>query len=69
MALSEPLAADLRFRLLAAESVVARDARRVKEAEWWIATEAERAHNAEQPIVTLPDALQKKIIDLLPAGR
>ena len=25
--------------------------------------------NAEQPILTLPDVLQKKIIDLLPAGR
>ena len=42
---------------------------RVVEARRRFATEAERAHNAEQPIVTLPDVLQKKIIDLLPAGR
>ena len=27
------------------------------------------AHNAGQPIVLLPDALQKMIIDLLPIGR
>ena len=34
----------------------------------WVAAEASE-HNAEQPIVLLPDVLQKKIIDLLPAER
>ena len=48
---------------------MARDAERLKEAERWVATEAERAHNAGQPIVLLPDVLQRKIIDLLPSGR
>ena len=42
-----------------------RDAKRVVKAEAGVSS----AHNAEQPIVLLPDVLQKKIIDLLPSGR
>ena len=61
--------AALQIRLEEAEAAFERDAERVKEAERWVATVAERAHNAEQPFVLLPDALQRQIIDLLPIGR
>ena len=60
--------AALRIRLKEAEAVLARDAERVREAEAGVVAEASE-HNAEQPIVLLPDVLQKKIIDLLPIGR
>ena len=56
--MSEAMVADLRLRLKEAEAALARNAGKVKEAERWVATEAERAHNAEQPIVLLPDALR-----------
>ena len=60
--------AALRIRLEEAEADVVRDAERVEEAEAGVAAEASE-HNAGQPIVLLPDVLQKKIIDLLPTGR
>ena len=60
--------AALRIRLNYAESAASRDAERVAEAEAGVAAEASE-HNAGQPIVLLPDVLQKKIIDLLPIGR
>ena len=63
------VAAALQIRLGEAEAVVGRDAERLKVAERWVVTEAERAHNAEQPLVLLPDVLQGKIIDFLPSGR
>ena len=69
LASTETLVADLRLRLSEAKVALSKGAKRVKEAERWAATEAERAHNAEQPFVLLPDVLQKKIIDLLPIGR
>ena len=55
--------------LALSEAARARDATRAKEAERWVAKEADRAHNAEQPIMLLPDALLKNIIDVLPSGR
>ena len=60
--------AALRIRLKDAESAASRDAERVREAVTVVAAEVSE-HNAGQPIVLLPDVLQKKIIDLLPIGR
>ena len=65
----EAAAADLHRRIEEADAAVARGARRVVEAERWVATEVERAHNEVQPFVLLPNVLQRKIIDLLPCGR
>ena len=60
--------AALRIRLNESEAAASRDAKRVKMAEAGVAAEASE-HNAGQPIVLLPDVLQRKIIDLLPVGR
>ena len=68
LAALEVRVAQLSSELVEAEAVVARDAERVREAEVWVAAEASE-HNAEQPIVLLPDVLQRRIIDLLPIGR
>ena len=61
-------------RLKAAEAALAKDARNVTlnrglRAPARAESKVVVAHNAVQPIVALPDALQRKIIDLLPVGR
>ena len=68
MAAGEALIACLVAELSEAEAAAAADAERVKEAEAKVTATA-FAHNWEQPIVLLPDALQRKIIDLFPIGR
>ena len=66
---SDNLVEYLERQLSEARGAAAQNAQRVREAERWVAIEAERAHNARQPFVLLPDVLQKKIINLLPSGR
>ena len=55
--------------LYAAEATASRDAKLVKAARDWVATEPAATHNSVQPFVSLPDVLQAKIIDQLPDSR